>query len=200
MCGVAARVCVSVRVGGRVRDGQREFATSTRSSHCMLRVVESLWGGGGDGGVGGEWRGCDEAHVVAGVLRRAMLHPLMLLLGKRGSAAARALASGCGEPLRENMVLPGVLLRVVAVVVVVGWGGGLLLLLLVPRDTGSSSGTVAVTVLGVQGLELGWHPSRTSGPSNPSRVGLTEVGQWGGAWGRGGWVDDGRRGGGIVGG
>lgn len=197
VCSVVVRVCVSVRVGCWVRDGQREFATSTRSSCCMLRVVESLWSSGSDGGVRWQRRGCDEAHVVARVLGCAMLHSLMLL-GKRGSAAARALTSGSGEPLWENVVLRSVL-HVVAVMMMVGWWR-CLLLLVVPRNTDSSSGIVAVTILGVQNLQLGWYPSRTSSPSNPSRVWLTEVGQWGGAWGRGGWVDDGRCGGGIVGG
>lgn len=166
VCGVVVRVCVSVRVGRRVRDGQREFATSTRSSCRMLRVVESLWSSGRYGGVRRKRRGGDEAHVVARVLRCAVLHSLMLL-AERGSAATQALTSGCGEPLGEDVVLRGVL-HMVAVVMVVGWRRRLLLV--VPRDTDSSSGIVAVTELGVQNLELGWHPSRTSSPSNPSRV------------------------------
>lgn len=150
-----------------MRDGQWEFATSTRSSCRMLRVVESLWSSGSDGGVRRQRRGRDEAHVVARVLAGAMLHSLMLL-GERGSAAARALASGRREPLGEDVVLRGAL-HVVAVMMVVG-GRRRLLRLLVPRNTDSSSGIVAVTVLGVQHLELGRHPSRTASPSNPSRV------------------------------
>lgn len=144
----------------------------------------------------GQWRGCDEAQVVAWVLSGAMLHPLMLL-DMRGSAAGRALPPRCREPVREGVVLWDAL-HVVAVMVVVGWGG--CLLLLVTSNTDSSSCTVAVAVLGVQGLKLGWSPSRTASPSNSSQVRLTEVGRWGGAWGRGGWVGDGRRGGGVVGG
>lgn len=158
-------------------------------------MVESLWGSGGDGGVRGQRRRCDEAHIVARVLCGAMLHPLMLL-GMRGSAAGWALPPGDREPVRKGVMLRDALH--VAVMVVVGWGRRLLLL--VPSNTDSSSCTVAVAVLGVQGLELGRSPSRTSSPSNSSRVRLTEVGQWGGAWGRGGLVGDGRRGGGVVGG
>lgn len=196
MHGVVVRVCVSVGVGLRVRDGQRELAASTRPCRRRVRVVESVWGSGGDGGVRGQRRGRDEAHVVARVLGGALLHPLMLL-GMRGSAAGRALPPRRREPVREGVVLRDAL-HVVAVVVVVGRGRRLLLL--VPSDTGSSSSTVAVAVLGVQSLQLGRPPSRTSYPSNPSRVRLAEVGRWGGAWGRGGWVGDGRRGGGVVGG
>lgn len=144
---------------------------------------------------GQRW-GCDKTHTVARVLGDAMLHPLMLL-GMRESAAGRALPPGCREPVHEGVVLRDAL-HVEAVMVVVGWGRRLLLL--VPSNTDSSSCTVAVAVLGVQGLKLGRSPSRTSSPSNSSRVRLTEVGRWGGAWGRGGWVGDGRRGGGVVGG
>lgn len=125
-----------------------------------------------------------------------MLHPLMLL-GMRGSAAGRALPSGCGEPVREDVVLRDAL-HVVAVMVMVRWGR--CLLLLVPSNTDSASSTVGVAILGVQRLELGLCPCRTTSPSNSSRVRLPEVGRWGGAWGRGGWVGDGRRGGGVVGG
>lgn len=125
-----------------------------------------------------------------------MLHPLMLL-GMRGSAAGRALPSGCGEPVREDVVLRDAL-HVVAVMVMVRWGW--CLLLLVPSNTDSASSTVGVAILGVQRLELGLCPCRTASPSNSSRVRLAEVGRWGGAWGRGGWVGDGRRGGGVVGG
>lgn len=142
----------------------------------------------------GQRRRRDEAQVVACVLGATVLHPLVLL-GMRGSAAGGALPLGCGEPVRKGVVLRDAL-HVVAVVVMV-WRRRRLLLL-VPRD--SSSCTVAVAILGVQGLELGRPPSRTAAPSNPSRVGLTEVGRWGGAWGRGGWVGDGRGGGGVVGG
>lgn len=195
---VVVRVCVSVGVGLRVRDGQRELAASTRPARRWVRVVESVWGSRGDGGVRGQRWGRDETrgHVVARVLDAAMLHPLMLL-GMRGSAAGRALPPRCREPVREGVVLRDAL-HVVAVMVVVGWGRRLLLL--VPSNTDSSSSTVAVAILGVQSLELGRSPSRTSSPSNSSRVRLAEVGRWGGAWGRGGWVGDGRRGGGVVGG
>lgn len=197
MRGVVVRVSVSVGVGLRVRDGQWELAASTRPSRRRVRVVESVRGSRGYGGVRGQRRGRDEAQIVARVLGGAMLYPLMLL-GRRGSAAGRALPPGwCGEPVREGVVLRDAL-TVVAVMMVVRWRRRLLLL--VPSNTDSSSSTVAVAVLGVQSLELGRPPSRTSSPSNSSRVRLTEVGRWGGAWGRGGWVGDGRCGGGVVGG
>lgn len=161
-----------------------------------MRVVESVRGSRGNGGVGGQRRGRVEArgHVVAWVLD--VLHPLMLL-GMRGSAAGRTLPPRGGEPVGEGVVLRHAL-HVVAMVMVVGRGRRLLLL--VTRNIDSASYTVAVAILGVQSLELGRHPSRTAGPSNSSRVRLTEVCRWGGAWGRGGWVGDGRRGGGVVGG
>lgn len=59
--GVVVRVCVSVGVGLRVRDGQRELPTSNRSSRHGVRVVESVWGGRRDGGVRGQRWGRDEA-------------------------------------------------------------------------------------------------------------------------------------------
>lgn len=193
--GVVVRVCVSVGVGLRVRDGQRELAASTWPCRRRVRVVESVRGSGSDGGVRGQRRRRYEAQVVAWVLAAAaMLHPLMLL-GMRGNAAGRALPPGGGEPVRQGVVLRDAL-HVVAVMVVVGRGRRLLLL--VPSY--SSSSTVAVAVLGVQSLKLGRPPSRNASPANSSRVRLAEVGRWGGAWGRGGWVGDGRRGGGVVGG
>lgn len=194
--GVVVRVCVCVGVGLGVRDGQRELAASTRPRRRGVRVVESVRGSGGDGGVRGERWGRDEAQVVAWVVADAMLHPLMLL-GMRGNAAGRDLPPRGREPVRQGVVLRDAL-HVVAVMVVVGRGRRLLLL--VPSNIDSASSTVAVAILSVQSLELGRHPSRTSSPSNSSRVRLDEVGRWGGAWGRGGWVGDGRRGGGVVGG
>lgn len=199
--GVVVRVCVSVGVGLRVRDGQGELAASPRSPRRGVRVEESVRGSRGDGGVRGELRRRrDEAQVVARVLADAMLHPLMLL-GMRGNAAGRALPPGGREPVREGVVLRDAL-HVVAVVVVVRRRRRLLLLLLllVPSNTDSSSSTAAVAIVSMQRLELGRPPSRTSSPSKSSRVRLDEVGRWGGAWGRGGWVGDGRRGGGVVGG
>lgn len=98
----------------------------------------------------GQWRGRDEARaqVVAWVLGNAMLDPLMLL-GMRGSAPSWALPPGCGEPVREDVVLRDAL-HVVAMMMVVGrrWR----LLLLVPSNTDSSSSTVAVAILGMQSL------------------------------------------------
>lgn len=163
--GVVVRVCVSVGVGLGVRDGQWELAASTRPCRRRVRVVESVWGSGGDGGVRGQWWGGDEAQVVALVLDGAMLH-LLMLLGMRGSGAGRALPPGGREPVREGGVVLRDALHVVAVMVVVrrGWR----LLLLVPSSTDSSSSTVAVAVLGVQSLELGRPPYRTSSPSNSS--------------------------------
>lgn len=93
MHGVVVRVCVRVGVGLRVRDGQRELSASTRPSRRRVRVVKSVRGSRGDGGVRGQWWGRDEAQVVARVLGGAMLHPLMLL-GMRGSAAGRTLPPG----------------------------------------------------------------------------------------------------------
>lgn len=185
--GVVVRVRVRVGVGLRVRNGQRELAASPRPPHRGVRVVESVRSSGRDGGVRGERRRRDEAQAVARVLADAMLQPLMLL-GKRGSAAGRARPPGGRESVPEGVVLRHAL-HVVAVMVVVGWGGRLLLLL-VPSNTGSASSTAAVAILSVQGLELG---------RPPTRVQLDGVGRWGGARGRGGWVGDGRRGGGVVG-
>lgn len=194
--GVVVRVCVSVGVGLRVRDGQWELAAATWPPRRGVRVVESVWGSGGDGGVRGQRRGRDESRAYVARVGGAVLDPLMLL-GMRGSAAGRALPPRHGDPVREDVVLRDAL-HVVAVMMVVRWGGGLLLL--VPSNTDSASSTVAVAILGVQSLQLGRRPSRTSSPSNSSRVRLAEVGRGGGAWGRGGWVGDGRRGGGVMGG
>lgn len=194
--GVVVRVCVRVRVGRGVRDGQRQLAAATRPPRPRLGVVESLRGSGRDRGVGRErWRG-NEAKVVAWVLGDAVCQPLMLL-GMRGSAAGRGLPLGGGEPVREGVVLRHALHMVAVVVMVRRRRWRLRLLLRMPR--GSASCTVAVAVLGVQGLELGRPPSQTAGPSSPARVGRSEVGRWGGAWGRGGRVGDGRGGGGVVG-
>lgn len=169
--GVVVRVSVSVGVGLRVGDGQRQLgdAGATRSAHRRVGVVESVWGRRGDGGVGGQrWR-CAEAcapHHPAAVARvgRALLDPLM---GKRGSAAGRALPPWDGHPVRQHLVLQGGTLHVVAVMVVVGWRWWRLLLL----SSNSSSSTVAVAVLGVQSLELGRHPCRTAA----ARVRLADV-------------------------
>lgn len=84
-----------------------------------------------------------------------MLDPLM---GKRGSAAGRALPPRNGHPVRQHLVLRGGALHMVAVMMVVGWRRWCLLLL----PSNSSSSTVAVAVLGVQSLELGWHPCCTA--------------------------------------
>lgn len=192
---VVVRVCVSVGVGLRVRDGKWELGAATRPPRHGVRVVESVRGSGGDGGVRGQRRGRDEPRAHVARVGGAVLDPLML--GMRGSAAGWALPPRQGDPVREDVVLRDAL-HVVAVMVVIRWGRGLLLL--VPSNTDSASSTVAVAILGVQSLQLGRRPSRTSSPSNSSRVRLAEVGRGGGAWGRGGWVGDGRRGGGVMGG
>lgn len=187
--GVVVGVRVRVGVGLGVRDGQRQLGAARRPA----RVVQSVRGSGGDGGVRGQRRGRAEAghHVVARVLGGARRQPLQRL-GVGGDAA---LPLGCGEAVRQGVVLRHAL-HMITVMVVVGRGRGLLGRV----STDSASSTVDVAVLGVQSLELGRPPSHTSAPANSARVGRTEVGRRGGAWGRGGGEGDGRRGGGVVGG